>query len=147
MTATVIRNMSKMICTWTPGTGTAVTFNCTAKNLPSFKDAATWTQVSDDPTELTGITTVGKSEGIDAIELTLVFDTSVYESLKDALTAGTVGTIAFTYTDGGTTATISVPKCYICGLTLGGGETNSGPSMTVKFQPTGGADADLPTMA
>lgn len=138
----VIRNMSKMTCTWS-----STTFKCTAKNLPSFKDAATWTQVTDDPLELTGVTSVGKSEGIDAIELTALFDTTVYTTLKTALTAGTEEDATFTYTDGSDTATITVPKCRLIGLTLGGGDTNSGPSMALKLQPKGGIAADLPAIS
>ena len=83
-----IRNLNLIHCRWgkyynnTEGAYIPITFHCTSKNLPAYKDAASWNVSSDNPLEYTGRTVTGKSEGIETIELTIETDpTIVYQRL------------------------------------------------------------------
>ena len=143
-TGTPLRNLNYLRVTWN---GTS--FNCTAKNPPAFKDAPTWTIATDDPLQLTAETVVGKSEGLEAIELTIETDVAlVYDSLQTAYLEGTDASATFTYQEGGNAgASVTVPHCRIVGLTPGGGDNNSNSTTVVKLQPLGGAEANMPTAA
>lgn len=142
MTATnPINKLYLMTVTWN-----GITFKCTAKNLPVFKDAPTWSVITDDAEEVTGKTYVGKPEGLDPIELTIESDISlIYGSLQAAYIAGTQSTATFTYTNGQSTSSVSVPKCTLCGLSPQGGENNSASTTTIKLQPEGGEEGDMPS--
>ncbi len=141
-TGTSVNKMYLMTVSWN-----SITFKCTAKNLPVFKDAPTWSVITDHADEVTGKTYVGKPEGLDPIEITIESDLSqVYGALQTAFLAGTQATATFTYTSGSTTTTVTVPKCTICGLSPQGGENNSASTTTVKFQPEGGTDDDMPSV-
>ena len=101
-----IRNLNLIHCRWgkytrdIDGTPTLVpiTFNCTSKGLPSYKDAASWNVSSDNPYEFTGRTVTGKSEGIETIELVIETDPIVvYQRLLTCFGKGYQSDLELTY--------------------------------------------------
>lgn len=144
-TAEPIRNLNLVTVAWND-----ISFHCTAKSLPSVKDAPTWTILTDNTDEVTGRTIVGKPLGLEPIELTIETDVSlVYGALMTAFAEGTQSDATFTYTPRGSQAalTVTVPKCTICGLSTSGGNNNGHATTTVKLQPEGGELEDMPAQA
>ena len=136
-----IRNLGLLRVSWN-----GITFNCTAKELPSLKDAPSWSVSTDNTDEKTGRVYTGKPAGLDVIELTIETNaTLVYGSLLNAMNTGTQATALFTYTPRtGSGVSVAVPKCTIVGLVCKGGKNNSAPSTVVRLQPEGGSQDDLP---
>ncbi|MDO4587882.1 MAG: hypothetical protein Q4C95_11395 [Planctomycetia bacterium] len=127
--------------TATASVGDWYEFNCKIKNFPAMTENPTWTVVTDNPLELTGRTYVGKSEGLEPIELTTeTILPVVYGDLTKHRIAGDIFTLLFTMDDPkeATLHTLSIPDCQLTGVTTEGGETNSGPESVIKFQPEGG---------
>ncbi len=129
-------------------TWNSIEFDCISKNLPAFKEAPTWTTVTDDPDYKTGTTDCGKPEGLEPIELSIpTVLSSVYGALQTAFLSGTEAGATFTYTPpSGTAVTVTVPKCTIIGLSPQAGDNNAGSSTTIKLQPYGGVEIDMPTL-
>lgn len=141
MTSAKIRNMNLVRVTWN-----GVSFDCTAKELPSLKEASSWTIVTDNNDELTGRTIVGKPGGFSPFQLSIETDLElVYDTLLNAYINGTVSSATFVYTPpNGTTSTLTVPKCSLCGIETE--KVSSGNSITViKLQPEGGETANMPS--
>lgn len=140
-----IRNLNLVTVAWNQ-----ISFHCTAKSLPSVKDAPTWTILTDNTDELTGRTIVGKPLGLEPIELTIETEVAlVYGSLMTAFANGVQSNATFTYTPRGsaTALTLTVPKCTICGLSTNGGNNNGNATTIVKLQPEGGESDDMPVTA
>lgn len=137
-----IRNLGLLKVTWK-----GITFHCTAKTLPSFKDAPTWTISTDNTDEKTGRTITGKPTGLNPIELTIETNaTLVYGTLMTAMNEGTQSDATFTYTPRtGASITITVPKCSLIGLVTAGGTNNLAATTIVRLQPEGGMEEDLPS--
>lgn len=125
-------------------------FNCKSKGLPSFADAPTWTDVTDNPSEPTGYAYAGKSEQIDVYELvTRTPLPLVYGELLAHQTAGDIFTLTLTYDDPHETKiySVAVPNCQIVGIAPEGGENSAGSQTTIRLLPEGGASANMPTVA
>jgi len=72
-----IRNLNWVHIMWAD-----IQFDASTKGLPSFKDAPTWTSQSDNISEFSARTIVGKSEGLEVIEVTVETDPiKVYQGL------------------------------------------------------------------
>ncbi len=138
-----IRNLNLVRVTWN-----GITFDCTAKELPSLKDANSWTIMTDNTNELTGRTIVGKPIGFMPIQLTIETDlTLVYTTLISAYTAGTVSSATFVYTPpNGTSSSLTIPKCSICGIETVKNSSGNSTSI-IKLQPEGGEAGDLPSVS
>lgn len=141
MTSIKIRNLNLVRVSWN-----GVSFDCTAKELPSLKESSSWTIMTDNNNEMTGRTIVGKPSGFSPIQLSIETDLElVYDTLLNAYIEGTASAATFVYTPpGGTPSTLTVPKCTLCGI-----ETEkmaSGNSITIiKLQPEGGETGNMPT--
>ncbi|MDO5579653.1 MAG: hypothetical protein Q4G69_00825 [Planctomycetia bacterium] len=137
-----IRNMNLLRVTWN-----GITFDCTAKELPTVKDAPTWTISTDNTLEKTARTVVGKPDGFEPIQLTIETDLSlVYSSLLSAFISGTSGSATFAYTPvGGTAASLTVPQCTICGIENVKTGNNGASTTIIKLQPEGGPQENMPT--
>ncbi len=143
ITATPVRNLNLVRVTWN-----SVTFDCTAKELPSLKDAPTWSIVTDNTSDLTGRTIVGKPEGFEPFELTIETELDlIYDTLLMAMLDGTVSNATFTYTPpSGTAVTLTVPKCSLCGIENVKNKSNGGNTTIIKLQPEGGQTTDMPSV-
>ncbi|MDO5565897.1 MAG: hypothetical protein Q4G59_04510 [Planctomycetia bacterium] len=142
-TSSAIRNLNFVKVSWN-----GVTFNCTAKSLPSFRDAPVWLVSTDNTDEVTGVAITGKPAGLEPIELTIETDAQVvYGSLLSGFVEGTESSAVFTYTPGGTAAAVSVtvPKCKICGLVTSSANNNSAATTIVRLQPEGGESGNMPS--
>lgn len=125
-------------------------FPCKSKGLPSFADAPTWTDVTDDPNELTGFAYAGKPEQIDPIEIvTRTPLMAVYDKLLQHYAAGDLFTLLLTYSDPHETYdyTVTLLNCQICGLNIEAGENNAGSQTTIKLLAEGGISANIPAVA
>lgn len=124
-------------------------FNCKQKGLPSFADAPTWTDVTDNPSEPTGYAYAGKSEQIETYELvTRTPLPVVYGDLVAHQSAGDVFSLVLTYDDPqeDKVYTVTVPSCTIVGVSIEAGENNGGSQTTIKIQPEGGKAANMPSV-
>lgn len=124
-------------------------FNCKSKGLPSFADAPTWNDVTDNPSEPTGYAYAGKSEQIDTYELvTRTPLPIVYGDLIAHQAAGDVFSLILTYDDPqeDKVYTVTVPSCTIVGINIEAGENNSGSQTTIKVLPEGGKAANMPAV-
>lgn len=75
-----------------------IQFDCSSKGLPSFKDAPTWTSASDNTSEFSARTIVGKSEGMEVIELVVETDPiKVYRGLLAFYGRGIMADLLLTY--------------------------------------------------
>lgn len=121
--------------------------NARSKGAPSFSESPTFTDVTDNPEELTGITHVGKPEGIDPIEVVTRYNADVAAELQEHQAAGDMFEVKETYDDPAEEKiyTITTPNCYITACTKDVGDNGSESSMTTKFQPRGGKRDDMPT--
>lgn len=138
-----IRNLNLVRVTWN-----GIAFNCTAKSLPSFRDAPVWLVSTDNTEEVTGVAITGKPAGLEPIELTIETDAQVvYGSLVTGFVQGTESSAVFTYTPGGSGApcSITVPKCKICGLVTSSASNNSAATTVVRLQPQGGEEDNMPS--
>lgn len=124
-------------------------FNCKSKGLPSFADAPTWTDVTDNAAEPTGFAYAGKSEQIDPIELvTRTPLPVVYGDLIAHQSAGDVFSLVMTYDDPQEDKiyTVTVPSCTLVGVAIEAGENNAGSQTTIKVLPEGGKAANMPAV-
>lgn len=121
-------------------------FNARSKGAPSFAESPTSTDTTDNPEELTGITHVGKPEGIDAIEVVTRFNADVAAEMQEHQAAGDIFEIIETYDDPmeDKIYEIKTPNCYVTACTKDVGGNDSESSMTMKFQPRGGKRDDMP---
>lgn len=124
-------------------------FNCKSKGLPSFADAPTWTDVTDNPSEPTGYAYAGKSEQISVIELVTRTPLELtYGALLEHQKAGDVFTLSYTYDDPHESLvySISIANCQIIGVGPEGGDNASGSQMTIKLLAEGGSAGNMPTV-
>ena len=124
-------------------------FNCKSKGLPAFADAPTWTDVTDNPNELTGYAYAGKSEQIEQIELvTRTPIPLVYGDLLAHQAHGDLFKFELTYDDPHETSkyTVTVNEVQIIGVTPEGGENNAGSQTTIKLLAEGGKASNMPTV-
>lgn len=137
-----IRNLNLLRVSWN-----GISFDCTAKELPSVKDAPTWTISTDNELEKTARTLVGKPDGFEPIQLTIETDLSlVYSSLLSAFINGTSASATFTYTPpGGSASSLEIPKCSICGIENVKTSNNGASTTVIKLQPEGGTEENMPT--
>lgn len=124
-------------------------FNCKSKGLPTFADSPTWTDVTDNPAEITGFAYAGKSEQLEVIELvTRTPIPMVYGDLCKHQSYGDVFELEYTYDDPHEEKiyTIAVGNVQIVGVSIEGGETNAGSQTTIKLLPEGGTAANMPAV-
>lgn len=121
-------------------------FNARTKTAPSFAESPTFADTTDNPEELTGITHVGKPEGIDPIEVVTRFNADVAAEMQEHQAAGDIFEVCETYDDPmeENIYTITTPNCYVTACTKDVGGNDSESSMTTKFQPRGGKRDDMP---
>ncbi len=131
------------------GDGVDITFNAISKDLPSLKDASTWTILTDDPLQKTGETFKGKPEGFDGFSVvapTMLADT--YGTLQEMAVGNKEYTVIMTYDDQNNPAeTLTIPKCYVSAVKAAGGNNNGNSQTTVTFQPRGGVAENLPQLS
>lgn len=120
--------------------------NARSKGAPSFSESPTFTDTTDNPDELTGITHVGKPEGLEAIEVVTRYDVDVAAEMQEHQAAGDIFEVCETYDDPAEDKiyTITTPNCYVTACTKEVGGNDSESSMTMKFQPRGGLRDDMP---
>lgn len=95
-----IRNMNWVHAMWA-----LIQFDASNKGLPSFKDAPTWTISSDNISEFSARTMVGKSEGLEVIELTVETDPiKVYRGLLAYYGRNICADLVLTYIDQSTSS-------------------------------------------
>ena len=124
-------------------------FNCKSKGLPAFADAPTWTDVTDNPNELTGYAYAGKSEQIEQIELvTRTPIPLVYGDLLAHQAYGDLFDFELAYDDPHEDSkyTITISNVQIIGVTPEGGENNAGSQTTIKLLAEGGLKSNMPTV-
>ena len=94
-----IRSMNWIHAMWAN-----IQFDCSSKGLPSFKDAPTSTVASDNTGEFSARTIVGKSEGLEVIELVVETDPiKVYQGLLGFYGRGVMADLLLTYITRSTT--------------------------------------------
>lgn len=127
--------------------GDFYTLNCKTKGAPSFADASTWTDLTDNPDEPTGYAYAGKSEQIKTMEFQTRFVlTLAYDELLEHMKAGDVFSVTEIYDDPLETEIYETetPNCVICGLTIEPGDNGSESTMTIKLLPEGGSAENMP---
>lgn len=124
-------------------------FFCKSKGLPSFEDVTTWTTMTDNPLEQTGVTYGGKIEKLKEIELELETAIEIiFGDLSAHQNAGDLFKLEWEYDDPSETSVykIELANCFISGIDPAGGENNGASNTKVKFQPRGGLAADMPVV-
>lgn len=133
----------------TAAVGDYYEFNCKSKNLPTFADPTTWTDVTDNPSEPTGYAYAGKPEQIQIIELVTRTPLQlVYDEMVAHLTAGDVFTLSLKYDDPHETSVyeVSITNVQVVGINPEAGENNAGSQTTIKLLPEGGSANNMPTV-
>ncbi len=137
LTEVQLDNLNMLKATFTPSSGTAISFECISKdNLPRVRNNATWNVLTD--AMQVGKTVVGTSEGLEPITVTIptTFN-NVFTELQKLQVTQTLGTLKLTYDDGTNDRELSIPNVSIIGVEPAGGANNSNSVTTVTFQPTG----------
>lgn len=124
-------------------------FNCKTKTAPTCRQAPTWSDVTDNPSEPTGYAYAGKPDRLDTIVLTTRTPIKlVYDEMLEHLKSGNVFTLTYTYDDPHETSvyTISLANCQLIGIEPSGGGNDSGSETTFRILPEGGSADNMPTV-
>lgn len=154
----VVRKNSLLRVKLTPtdNSGNALTaqgyyeFNCKSKTIPSCSQAPVWSDVTDNPDEVTGYAYAGKPERLDTIVIVARTPLQiVYMELLEHLRKGTIFMLTYTYDDPheASVYTITLNRCQIVGVECSGGGNDTGSETTIRVLPEGGTSANMPTVA
>ena len=122
-------------------------FDCKSKGMPTFAEAQSWTDVSDNPDEITGYAYAYKSEQLEQVELQMRTPLQVvYNKLLTHMANGDVFDLVFEYDDTHETNIFQIllPNCCIVGLSNEAGENGASATTTVKILAEGGIKTNMP---